>query len=253
MAQLNGTDGADRLVGGAAGDSLLGLGGADTLEGGAGNDTINGGAGDDAVAGGTGADTYVLSLGRGSLVVTSPSDGVFTLRPAASGLVTNFGVDTVSGVESFQIVASHTTVAVPAAEMMARFNFGYSHAATAGNDKLLGSYGADTINGGAGDDTVEGGYGNDRLAGGAGADVLRGNAGADVFVFRAWEGANDRIEDFEVGLDRIETHGDHGYVTWASEGTDAGGRQGTWVTWGWNTDTVFLPGVTGVGVDALLA
>jgi hypothetical protein len=73
-----------------------------------------------------------------------------------------------------------------------------------------------------------------------------------VFVFRAWEGDNDRIEDFQVGVDRIETHGDHGYVTWASEGTDASGRQGTWVTWGWNTDTVFLPGVSGVGVDALL-
>jgi hypothetical protein len=37
-----------------------------------------------------------------------------------------------------------------------------------------------------------------------------------------------------------------------AEGTDDAGMRGTWVTWGANGDTAFLPGVTGVGVDALL-
>ncbi len=95
---------------------IIGTGGADRQTGGAGNDTIRSSAGDDTVSGGAGADTYVLNLGRGSFVVTSPSDGVFVCRPAASGLATDFGVDTVSGVESFRLVSSNTTVTVAAAE-----------------------------------------------------------------------------------------------------------------------------------------
>ena len=31
------------------------------------------------------------------------------------------------------------------------------------------------------------------------------------------------------------------------------GKQGTWVRWGWDGDAVFLAGVTGAGIDALLA
>ena len=234
MADIGGTRGADRQIGGAE------------------NDTLRSSAGDDAVQGGAGFDTYALNLGRGSFVVTSPSEGVFVFRPAAGSML-NFGVDTVSGCESFRIVSSNTTVTVSAADLMARFNFGHSHAPTAGDDKLLGGFGADSINAGGGDDTVEGGHGNDRLAGGAGTDVLRGGDGADVFVFRAGEGDDDRVEDFQVGLDRIEAHTAHGYETWAYEGSDAAGKTGTWVRWGWDGDAVFLPGVSGVGVDALLA
>lgn len=232
---------------------IHGTTGADWQAGGAGDDTIRSSAGNDTVSGGGGADTYVLNLGRSGFVVTSPSEGVLVFRPAAGGPMATFGVDTVSGVESFQIVSSNTTVTVAAADMMARFNFGYSHAPTAGNDKLLGSAGADSINGGGGNDTVEGGYGNDRLAGGAGTDVLRGGDGADVFVFRAGEGSDDRVEDFQAGLDRLEVHSPQGYQAWAAEGADAAGEQGTWVHWGPGADAVFLAGVTGAGLDALLA
>jgi Ca2+-binding RTX toxin-like protein len=252
MAQFNGTSAADRLVGGAEGDLLLGLAGNDRLDGGAGNDTLNGAAGDDAVIGGAGVDTCVLNIGRGGFVVTSPSEGVFVLRPSPGGLGSAIGTDTVSGVEFFQIVSSNTTQTVAASDMMARFNFGYSHSATSGNDKLLGGAGSDSINGGGGADTIEGGDGADRLAGGSGADVLRGGAGADVFVFRAGEGDRDRVEDFVVGVDHLELHAASGYQPRAVEGTDASGKAGTWVSWGWNTDTVFLSGVTGVGLDALL-
>jgi hypothetical protein len=194
----------------------------------------------------------VLSLGRASFVVTSPADGVLVFHPAPGGPLVNFGIDAVWGVESFQLVGPYSTLTVPFGEMMARFNQGYTRTPTAGNDKLIGSAGADSINGQGGNDTVEGGYGDDRLAGGAGADVLRGGAGADVFVFRAGEGANDRVEDFVVGVDRIEAHAASGYRPWAAEGA-VDGRQGTWVHWGANGDAVFLAGVTGVGLDALLA
>jgi len=242
MAQFTGTNGNDTLRGGT---------GNDAVNGGLGDDLIRSDAGDDAVQGGAGFDTYALNLGRGSFVVTSAGDGTFTFRPAP-GSLSNFGTDKVSGVESFQIVSSNGTVTVAAADMLARFNFGYSHAPTAGNDKLLGGFGADTINGGAGNDTVEGSNGADRLSGGSGADVLRGGEGADVFVFRAAEGnANERIDDFQVGVDHLEIHAAAGYQPTAVAGTDASGRQGTWVTWGAN-DTAFLAGVSGVGLDALL-
>ena len=231
---------------------IYGTTGADWQAGGAGVDTIRSSAGNDTISGGGGVDTYVLNLGRSSFVVTSPSEGVLVFRPAAGGPMANIGVDTVSGVETFQIVSSMTTTTVSASEMMARFNFGYSHAPTAGNDKLLGSAGADSINAGGGNDTVEGGYGNDRLAGGAGTDVLRGGDGSDVFVFRPGEGNNDRVEDFQVGLDRIEAHSPQGYAAWAAQGTDAAGKQGTWVHWGNGVDAVFLAGVTGAALDALL-
>lgn len=231
---------------------IHGTAGADWQAGGAGDDTIRSSAGNDTISGGGGTDTYVLNLGRSSFAVTSPSEGVLVFRPAAGGPMANFGVDTVSGVEKFQIVSSMTTVTVAASEMMARFNFGYSHAPTSGNDKLLGSAGADAINAGGGNDTVEGGYGNDRLAGGAGTDVLRGGDGADVFVFRAGEGNNDRVEDFQVGVDRLEVHSPQGYQAWAEEGADAAGKQGTWVHWGNGFDAVFLAGVSGAGIDALL-
>ena len=234
MATIHGTTGADRMTGGAGGD------------------TIRSSAGDDTIEGGAGFDTYALSLGRASFVVTSPADGVLVFHPAPGGPPLNFGTDTVSGVESFQLVGPYSTLTVPLGEMMARFNQGYTRTPTAADDKLIGTSGADGIHGLGGDDTIEGGFGDDRLDGGAGADVLRGGAGADLFVFRAGEGADDRVEEFEVGVDRLEFHTAHGYRPWATEGAVDGG-QGIWVRWGWDGDAVFLAGVTGVGIDALLA
>jgi hypothetical protein len=179
---------------------------------------------------------------------------VLVFHPAPDGPLVNFGADRVSGVESFQLVGPYSTLTVPLGEMMARFNHGYSHAPTAAGDKLVGFAGADAINGQGGNDTIEGGYGDDRLAGAAGADVLRGGAGADVFVFRPGDGAGggDRVLDFQAGVDRLELHAAGGYRPSAAEGDDGAGGHGTWVTWGWDGDAVFLAGVAGVGLDALL-
>ena len=191
--------------------TITGTSGADRQTGGAGDDTIRSSAGDDTIEGGAGFDTYVLSLGRASFVVTSPAEGVLVFHPAPGGPPLNFGTDTVSGVESFRLVGPYNTLTVPSGEMMARFNHGYTRTPTAADDKLIGTSGADSIRGLGGDDTVEGGFGDDRLDGGAGADVLRGGAGRDTFVFRAREGANDRVEDFQVGVDRLELHAASGH------------------------------------------
>ena len=55
--------------------------------------------------------------------------------------------------------------------------------------------------------SLSGGAGRDILISGAGRDVLDGGAGADVFVIRADGGAHDVIENFELGVDRIDLSG----------------------------------------------
>ncbi len=78
----------------------------------------------------------------------------------------------------------------------------------ADNDRLKGNTGDDTLYGGIGNDRLIGGAGDDILVGGAGRDILKGGAGADTFVFNAISdsvaGANDRIKDFETGIDQID-------------------------------------------------
>ena len=64
----------------------------------------------------------------------------------------------------------------------------------AGGALILGGPGADRLAGGAGDDTI---------LDGAGADTLTGGPGADLFVLAA-DGAADRIEGFERGIDRLD-------------------------------------------------
>lgn len=72
-----------------------------------------------------------------------------------------------------------------------------------GADTRSGSAQDDMLLGGAGDDRLSGGAGDDVLHAGTGADRLTGGAGEDIFVFTA-DGETDRIEDFELGIDRID-------------------------------------------------
>ena len=74
---------------------------------------------------------------------------------------------------------------------------------SAAADELEGGAGADQILGGAGDDRLNGGAGADIILDGAGSDRMWGGAGADIFVLSG-DGENDFIEDFELGVDRID-------------------------------------------------
>ena len=71
------------------------------------------------------------------------------------------------------------------------------------NDLLTGSAADDLILGNDGNDTIDGGAGDDVLFGQGGADRLTGGTGADIFVFDQ-DILRDQINDFEVGLDRID-------------------------------------------------
>ncbi|MGR3377318.1 hypothetical protein [Salipiger abyssi] len=163
-----GTEGDDRLTGGAAGDVIDGLGGNDTLDGGAGADTLDGGDGTDTLIGGEGDDVLIGG--------TSAAD----LRDVVYGGADEDSIDGGYGNDELR--------------------------GDSGNDTIIGGYGADTIIGGAGDDVLTGqawsdaifgGDGMDFINGGFGHDRVNGGAGADRFYHLGVEGhGSDWIQDF---------------------------------------------------------
>jgi len=79
-----------------------------------------------------------------------------------------------------------------------------------GGDDLIDGRGKnDVLMGEDGDDTILGGGGKDRLVGGADDDSLTGGAKRDTFVYNGnLDEGEDRITDFENGIDRIEIAGE---------------------------------------------
>jgi len=74
-----------------------------------------------------------------------------------------------------------------------------------GNDLLLGNDGNDYLRGDDGGDELRGGNGNDKLEGGNGNDIYIGGAGEDIFIVnKESSAANNQINDFELGIDRID-------------------------------------------------
>jgi Ca2+-binding RTX toxin-like protein len=73
----------------------------------------------------------------------------------------------------------------------------------AGADTLTGSGADDLIMGGAGDDLLIATGGDNILVDGPGRDTMRGGPGADIFVF-ASDGEVDRVENFRLGVDRLD-------------------------------------------------
>jgi Ca2+-binding RTX toxin-like protein len=82
---INGTAGADNLVGGAGNETLNGLAGNDTLNGGAGNDTLNGGSGSDQLTGGIGTDSFLLADAPGATNIDRITDFALGDRLLISG------------------------------------------------------------------------------------------------------------------------------------------------------------------------
>ncbi|MET3997028.1 serralysin [Bradyrhizobium sp. S3.9.2] len=91
----------DNATGGSGNDTIRGNAIANVLNGGAGNDTIIGGGGNDTIIGGAGTDTVVYSGDEANYVVLyNSATQTFTITDQRS--VSPDGIDTVTGVESFQ-------------------------------------------------------------------------------------------------------------------------------------------------------
>ncbi|MDX8354570.1 calcium-binding protein [Cognatiyoonia sp. IB215182] len=132
----------------------------------------------DALGGGTAPDTPVIAGGGGADAIAGGVENEVILAGAGDDTITGgAGNDTLLGRDGDDTLRGEDDA-----------------------DILLGGDGNDLLIGGNGQDLLRGGDGDDRLEGGAGDDLLFGDAGADTFVFN---GGNDRISDFEQGLDQI--------------------------------------------------
>lgn len=185
MATVQGTSGADTLVGSDIDDTFLGGAGADQMTGGDGNDTYYVDSADDTVnevSGSIRADGYWKGGGTDT-VHTNLAE--YTL-PAN---VENLQMGGKQGVE-------------PGTGDMFAGKAGVRHGVgnrennlmqgDGGSEHFEGLDGNDTLLGGGGSDTLDGGNGGDLLDGGSGADVMLGGAGSDTYMV---DDAGDVITD----------------------------------------------------------
>jgi Ca2+-binding RTX toxin-like protein len=199
VESLQGTDFADRLIGGNGNNYMQGLGGDDFMGGGSGGDYLDGGDGSDVIDGGGDFDTAAFTLAAGSGTLSVALDGTdwlvlrdgesvaritatatgFTVQGLNSGA--QLGTDSVANVEQlqFQISGNPNVLSVINGTPGNDFFNG-----TGGNDLVVGLGGADTLFGMDGDDAIDGGEGDDFLSGGGGIDTLVGGAGNDT---ASWE------------------------------------------------------------------
>ena len=162
--RIDGTGGADNLVGNAE---------ANTIYGGDGNDTLDGGVGSDSMVGGTGNDTYVVD-NAGDTVVEVANGGTDTVRTS---------IDYTLNAEVEHLIYTGALA--------------FTGNGNDGANSITGAAGNDTLDGYAGNDTLSGGAGDDVLYGGAGNDVLDGSAGtADVVEY---DGA---LSDYTITLNQ---------------------------------------------------
>jgi Ca2+-binding RTX toxin-like protein len=188
MPLLNGTTGAD---------TLLGTAGADGIRTGGGNDLVYGDGLDGPYpaifpdpAGGLAPQGNTLHAGAGD-------DTVFA----------GYGADTVQGGWGDDLIQGWGVLA-----QSSLYRDAYARDAD-GSDALRGDAGNDTLRGGGGRDLLDGGDGDDVLEGGTGADTLQGGAGADRFVFGAldararapvYDTQGDVVADFQAGIDQLD-------------------------------------------------
>ena len=177
----------ENAIGGSAGDVIEGAVIANRLEGRLGDDRLFGLQGDDVLVGGGGQDRLLGGPDRDWLQGDSGNDV----------LIGGMGEDILYGGEGADVLRGGTENDDLRGGAGADRLFGGD-----GDDRHIGGDGNDFLRGGSGDDFLKGDDGQDRLIGDEGADRFLGGAGADVFIFANGDG-DDRIEDFELGLDRI--------------------------------------------------
>lgn len=165
--------GSDSLFGGSGGDHLTAGEGDDQIDGESGNDTILGNGGRDTLTGGDGIN-YLNAAGPTGDIVRERVHGSTTL--ATNLLIWNTGRNTMSGVESAELIGSGSADHI---DIGGWVSGSVTVRGGAGNDTVLGSAVRDIVDGESGNDSILGAAGFDVLLGGAGHDYLRGDDGED--------------------------------------------------------------------------
>lgn len=187
---ISGGEGQDFLYGGSGSDTLSGGALADYVYGGDNSDTLFGGDGNDHLAGEGGNDTIYGEAGADFLFGESGNDLIHGGN-GSDRILGGYGADTLHGNAHNDIIYGGDD---------ADIIYGGSH-----DDILNGELGNDIIYGGDGNDIIHGENGADTLIGGAGIDTLYGGTdiAVDRFVFSTNEDSEDRIRNFDLGIDQI--------------------------------------------------
>lgn len=235
MADLRGSDRADRLVGGPADDQLRGFGGDDDLLGLAGADLLIGGDGADALRGMAGADTLQGGTGADTLRAGREDDRLFG-QGQDDRMGGGFGDDTMVGAGGADILNGSRGDDDMRGGRDADILNGQSGAdrlrGEAGDDTMRGQADSDTLSGGAGDDRLNGNADDDVIEGGDGDDFLIGSIGADAL---SGEGNDDTLlggggaDTLEGGTGADSLRGDaRGDLLFGEAGADTlAGNRGT--------------------------
>ena len=188
--------------------------GSDFFDAGDGNDIIAAGSGNDFSIGGSGADIFVLTPPtEGSSFDTIDDFEVGVDRLDVSALADSF--------EDLNIVISAGNVAIFfSGNQSVVFNNLTDINALSAGDFIFDEAPTQTpipvpgipdvideiFEGTSGDDFFSAGDGNDIISAGSGNDFSIGGSGADIFVLTPpTEGSSfDTIDDFEVGVDRLD-------------------------------------------------
>ena len=212
----------DDLVGGVADDVLVGNAGADRMRGGVGYDILTGGAGADVFDYDTVQDS---TYARYDVITdfTTGQDLIDLIDLVATGRG-NLAIGRLGGSSFLYFAepgdAAYEGVIQAIGEIQGTDLLGISGL----NLTFYGSDAADTFKGANGNDHFLGGAGDDVLHGGGGADNLFGGVGADRFVIgNAAESsliAFDTIQDFQVGLDKLDLRGAASSVVLSVLGAD---------------------------------
>ncbi len=203
-------DNIETIIGSSAGDFMVVSSGTGwTLDGGGGNDVLKfKGSASGWLVGGDGNDRLVGSNEADRLLGRTGDDVIFGLG-GNDAIRTGYGTDYAYGGQGGDAMIGSEGRDFLRGNRDRDMLMGGD-----GDDDLEGGHGNDDLRGEAGNDVLEGGSGNDQLIGGAGNDYLYGGSGADVFKFglgafsrdRDPDGAIDRIQDFEDGIDLIDTN-----------------------------------------------
>ena len=168
MAEIDGTDDADNLIGTPEDDTIRGYAGDDVISGGDGDDRIFTGDGADTVFGGEGDDEI-----NGYL--TGPNSWNYSSSVGPLLVYGEGGDDFVSGSSSADFISGGDGDDFLVGNQGDDQIFG-----NRGNDTLLGREGNDLLEGGEAEDELDGGSGDDTLMGGPGGDILWGGDGNDL-------------------------------------------------------------------------